>query len=54
LGRDLVTLPSLPTRTDYRLRAVSLSDSQYYDFSDEPFMILGKNGVSEASWGQYP
>ncbi len=55
-GVETIVLPALPTRRDYRIRAVSLWNPEFFDFSDAPFSILqgGRAGVPRVGWRLYP
>lgn len=54
-GHKRVTLPFVPTRGDYRIRAVSsYAPARYWDFNNEPFIIHDpRNGVSAGDWSLY-
>ena len=54
-GEASVTLPPVPTGSDYRIRALSAANRALGDFSDERFCIRKiPNGVGPASWACYP
>ncbi len=51
---ELIVVPAVTPGADYRIRAVSLWDDQYEDFSDAPFTILPpNNAVPQGQWTLY-